>query len=50
MMTDLSQEKASQSVNETSEPTEVVPLDVPERTPVAADGPAVFETKDLAVT
>ena len=49
MMTDLSQQKASQTVNETSEPTEVVPLDVPERPQVADDGPAVFETKDLAV-
>ena len=50
MMTDLSQEKAKQSVNETSQHTEVVPLDVPERPPVVDDGPAVFETKDLAVT
>jgi phosphate transport system ATP-binding protein len=55
-MTDLSQQKASQTVNETSEPTEktsdtaeVVPLAVPERAPVSDDGPVVFEVKDLAV-
>ena len=49
MMTDLSQQKASERVKETSEHTEVVPLDIPERPPVVDDGPGVFETKDLAV-
>jgi len=49
MMTDLSQQKASERVKETSEHTEVVPLEIPERPPVIDDGPGVFETKDLAV-
>jgi phosphate transport system ATP-binding protein len=48
-MTDLSQQKASERVKETSEHTEVVPLDIPERPPVVDDGPGVFEAKDLAV-
>ena len=40
MMTDLSQQKASHDVTETSpSPRSVVPSDVPERPPVADDGP-----------
>jgi phosphate transport system ATP-binding protein len=48
-MTHLEQRKASRTVSETSEPTEVVAFEVPERRPVEDGSPAVFDVKDLAV-